>query len=73
MESDVEYSDMTRMSDFFLPLRIRMDRPLDGYVLNMEFKSWRINNGLPDNAFVLKPPEGVQIVPLKEKTRSNAS
>ena len=46
---------------------IHIDRPLDGYALNLEFKSWRIDPDLPDNAFSLKLPEGVQIIHLVEK------
>jgi len=62
--SDIEYSDMEQANGFFLPLKIHIDRPLDGYALTLEFKSnsWRVNEGLPDNAFILKPPEGAQIV-----------
>ena len=72
--SDILYSNMTRVEDLHLPLRIHIDRPLDGYALNLEFKDWRINrDDLPDNAFVLTPPPKAQIKPLKEKIRSDAS
>jgi hypothetical protein len=67
--SDIQYSGMERTNDaFLLPLKIHLDRPLDGYALNMEFKSksWRVNSGLPDSAFVQPPPNGAQIVHLKE-------
>ncbi len=61
---DIEYTEMERINDFFLPLKIHIDRPIDEYALTLEFtrKSWRINVGLPDNAFILKPPEGAQII-----------
>lgn len=70
MDSDIEYSDFEQIDGFSLPLKIHMDRPLDGYAVTLEHKrkSRRINNGLPDNAFILKPPEGAKIVHLKEKT-----
>jgi hypothetical protein len=72
---DIVYSDMSLTDSFYLPLEIHMDRPHDGYALDMEFTkgSWRINSGLPDRAFILKPPEGAKIIPLKEKGRSDAS
>jgi len=71
VESDIEYSDIEQVDGFSLPLKIHMDRPREGYAATMEFKSksWRINSGLPDNAFILKPPEGAEIVHLKDKTR----
>jgi hypothetical protein len=66
--ADIEYSNPERVDDIMLPRNICMDRPLDGYMLNMEVKGkgWRTNSGVPDAAFNLKP-EGVQVVPLREK------
>jgi hypothetical protein len=71
--SDITYSNEMPVNGLSLPLKIHIDRPVDGYALDMEFKSWRVNPDLPDNAFVLTPPPGAQIVPFKEKGRSAAS
>ena len=65
--SDIVYSDETEVDGLKLPRRIHIDRPLDGYALNLEFKSWRIDPDLQDNAFSLKLPEGVQVIHLIEK------
>jgi outer membrane lipoprotein-sorting protein len=65
--SDIAYSDEMDVDGFKLPLHIHIDRPLDGYALNLEFKGWRIDPDLQDNAFSLKLPEGVQIIHLIEK------
>jgi hypothetical protein len=62
MASDVVYSDISRVDGFYLPFKIHIDRPLDGYALDMEFKSWQINPDLADNAFVLTPHAGAQII-----------
>ena len=67
MVSDIAYSNEVEVSGLKLPLHIHVDRPLDGYALDLEFKSWRINPELPDNAFLLKLPEGVQVIHLVEK------
>lgn len=67
MVSDIVYSDETEVDGLKLPLRIHLDRPMDGYALDLEFKSWRIDPDLPDNAFSLKLPEGVQVIHLIEK------
>jgi outer membrane lipoprotein-sorting protein len=53
-----------------LPLSVRIERPVDKYMLSMQFKAWRVNPDLPDTAFVLMPPEGAQRVILKERGRS---
>ena len=65
--SDVTYADFVLSDGLALPLKIRIDRPLDGYTLDMEFKNWRVNPELPENAFILPPPSGAQIVPFKER------
>ena len=65
--SDITYSNPILVDGFHLPLKMHIDRPLDGYALDMEFKSWRTNPDLADNAFVLTPPEGAQIIQLIEK------
>ena len=54
-----------------LPLSMRVERPLDDYAMDMEFKSWNLAPSLPANAFTLTPPEGVQVIRLKEKQRSD--
>jgi len=74
VESDIAYSNIEKTNGLNLPLKIHLDRPLEGYALTMEFgsESWRINGDLPDNAFVLSPPQGAEIIHLKEKTRNGA-
>jgi outer membrane lipoprotein-sorting protein len=54
-----------------LPLSLRIERPLDSYSMDMEFSSWKLDPSLPANAFTLTPPEGVQVIQLKEKQRSD--
>jgi outer membrane lipoprotein-sorting protein len=73
VESDIKYS-MEKKGDLSLPLKIHIDRPLDGYSLTMEFGSegWRINSGLEDKAFVLPTPPGAEIIHLSEKTKNGA-
>jgi hypothetical protein len=65
--SDITYLNVARIDGFALPLKMHIDRPLDGYALDMEFKSWRVNPELGDNAFVLTPHAGAQLIHLKEK------
>jgi len=67
----VSYGDLADFEGVRLPLSIRLERPLDGYRLDMQFKSWRINPELPDEAFVLKIPPAAERIVLKEKARSS--
>jgi outer membrane lipoprotein-sorting protein len=43
---------------------------VDGYTLDLTFKTWNLNPDLEDTAFVLTAPEGAERMELKEKGRS---
>jgi outer membrane lipoprotein-sorting protein len=66
---DIEYSEMTPVGDFWLPMKIGLIRPEDGYELMLEFTngSWKVNSGLDDDSFILPPREGAETVELREK------
>ncbi len=68
--SVVRYSNMVETKGFQLPLSVMMERPIDGYLLEMQFRDWRVNPELPEAAFVLNAPEGSERIRLKEKERS---
>ncbi len=68
--SNIQYSNLTPNDTVLLPLAIHIERPLDGYTLDLKFGSWHLNPELPDNAFVLTSPQGAEMIQLKEKGRS---
>lgn len=65
--SVVDYSNPARFDGVLLPRAIRLDRPIDGYSLDLRFSEWRVNPGLADSSFALNPPPGAARVILKEK------
>jgi len=69
----VHYSNLSSMEGIVLPLSIRLEQPVDGYSLELEFRSWRVNPQLPDDAFMLTPPPGAQRIHLREKGKSKES
>jgi hypothetical protein len=71
---DVSYSNIEMKNGYPLPKEIYMSRPQEGYAFEIELNGDRckINPGLKDKAFVLEPPEGSQIIHLREKARSDA-
>jgi hypothetical protein len=71
--SDVDYSNYAQFDGFPLPQKVHIDRPIDGYSLNMEFKSWRVNPSDLENGFALSPPQGAHIIPLREKGKSTSN
>ena len=69
LTGDIEYSEMTPVDGFFLPMKINLARPEDGYALTLEFAdgSWSVDSGLDDDSFVLPRREGTEVVVLREK------
>ena len=67
VSSIVTYSNYSEVDGVALPLAIKIDRPADGYTLEMQFRSWRVNPEIEDTAFVLTPPPTAQRIELKEK------
>ncbi len=69
----VSYDDFSEFDGVTLPLSIHIDRPLDGYRLDIQIGNWRVNPDLPEDAFTLKPPPAAERIILKEKARSSHS
>jgi hypothetical protein len=68
MICDIEYDEMEQVGEFYLPDRINLNRPEDGYSLKMEINknSWRINSNPGDDAFILAHRDGAETVYLKD-------
>ncbi|MGD0308367.1 MAG: hypothetical protein ABSC02_03675 [Acidobacteriota bacterium] len=63
----VDYSDFSRVDGFLLAKGIRIDRPMDGYSLDLHASDWEVNPKLEDDNFILNVPPDVERVMLKEK------
>jgi hypothetical protein len=72
MVSDIVYSNQRDVEGFAMPQDIHIERPIDGYILDLNFRNWRINPDFEVGSFELKPPPEAQIIPLREEGRSNA-
>ncbi len=63
--SKIAYSNPERIDKYTLPRKIHIERPLDGYTLDLEFKDWVINPVFKDTTFSLEPVEGVKVIRFK--------
>jgi outer membrane lipoprotein-sorting protein len=63
----VQYSEMAEFGGLMLPCVIRMDRPPDGYTLELRLRDWRVNPEFSDTDFVIAVPAGAERVALKQK------
>jgi hypothetical protein len=62
--SDISYSDHKIIDGFSLPLSIHIDRRIDGYILDLKFKSWNINPAFSEESFIMEPPANYRILNL---------
>jgi hypothetical protein len=65
VQADIIYSDVKPYGKYFLPGKIHLERPLDGYSLDLEFNDWQINPEFKEDIFTLEPPEGVEVIRFK--------
>jgi len=68
----VHYRAYREYGKVMLPLEVRIERPVDGYSLDLAFRDWRLNPELPEDAFLLKTPPDARLVQLQAKARSEA-
>lgn len=59
--SEISYSEMSRIENYALPGKIHIERPLDGYALDLEFRNWKVGPDFKDGAFKLEPPSGAKV------------
>lgn len=62
--SDIIYSKQATIDGFWIPLQIHIDRPLEGYILDLRFSGWKVNPELGSEMFELKQPTDAQVVHL---------
>ena len=63
--SDIHYSDPEQIDKYTLPGKINIERPLDGYTLELEIKDWVVNSVFKDDTFSLEPVEGIKVIRFK--------
>lgn len=69
----ISYQKMTSQYGMALPLSLRIEHAgAEGYAIDLEFKSWKVDPSLPADAFVLTPPPGARVITLREKQRSDS-
>jgi hypothetical protein len=68
VEGIVRYSGQETYDGIPLARDISIERPRDGYSLDLRFNGWRVNPALDDSAFALKPPPEATRIILKEKS-----
>ncbi|MBN2241326.1 MAG: hypothetical protein JW793_01450 [Acidobacteria bacterium] len=62
---DIAYTEPVQIDRFPLPEKIHIERPQDGYTLDLEFSDWSVNPDFKDDTFSLEPVSGVKVIRFK--------
>ncbi len=63
----VDYGDLSEFGGVLLPRTVRIDRPVDGYSLDIAIGSWSVNPEIDDAIFTLRVPDDTKRIMLKAK------
>jgi outer membrane lipoprotein-sorting protein len=62
------YEDFTNYSGTMFPNRIDIQRPIEEYAITLAVTKLKLNEPLPDEAFVLTQPPGSKLINLDQRT-----
>ena len=66
LETTARYDGWADSAEALFPETVVIDRPIDGYTLTVKFLEPGINEPPTENAFVLEPPDGVDVEHIQE-------
>ena len=71
--TDARYSQWKPWDNVPFPKHIELNRPRDEYAVVIDFLKLDINKGVPENQFVLEPPEGTRLKVLGQPVAAPAT
>lgn len=71
--TDASYEDFKNYGGFLFPETVLIDRPVEGYKIQMTFTKLVLNPSLKDEQFALSQPPGYKLVNLDQKNGNTAS
>ena len=71
--TDAWYREWAPGEPIRYPTVVEINRPADGYVLTVRFLRWLLHVDVPEEGFVLKPPEGVKIEEIGQSDEEEGS
>jgi len=74
VKSDVTYNDPVEIDGKLISTVVKIDRPIDRYSIafHLEPDSMQLNREVKDDAFVLEPPPGAEVIEVTGKQQENA-
>lgn len=71
--TDASYENFQNYGGISFPETVHIDRPIEGYSIQLTFNKLNMNQALKDDQFVLNQPPGAKVINLDQKNGSSAS
>ena len=65
IKADISYENVGQTGKYTFPDKMHMERPLDGYSLELELSEWAVDPVINDDLLKLEPPPGVDVIQFK--------
>lgn len=71
--TDASYEDFKDYGGIYFPQTVHIDRPFEGYSIQVTFTKLTLNQPLKDDQFVLTQPPGSKVINIDQKNGNSAS
>jgi len=71
--TDASYENFKNYSGIYFPETVHINRPIEGYSIQLTFTKLTLNQPLKDDQFVLNQPPGSKIINLDQKSGNSAA
>lgn len=71
--TDASYESLQNYGGISFPQTVHIDRPIEGYSIQLTFNKLNMNQALKDDQFVLNQPPGAKVINLDQKNGNSAS
>ena len=71
--TDASYENFQNNGGVYFPQIVHIDRPIEGYSVQVTFNKLNMNQSLKDEQFVLNQPPGARVINLEQKNGNSAA
>ena len=71
--TDASYETFQNNGGVYFPQTVHIDRPMEGYNVQVTFNKLNMNQALKDDQFVLNQPPGAKVINLDQKNGNSAA
>ncbi|MEJ2108914.1 MAG: hypothetical protein P8Z37_03180, partial [Acidobacteriota bacterium] len=65
IKADISYENVGQFGKYSFPGKMQMERPMEGYSLDLELSDWTADPVINEDLLKLEPPPGVDVIKFK--------